>query len=437
MNKICVVGLGYIGFPTALMFAKSGLQVVGVDINEKIVNMLNEGKIHIEEKGLQEVYASVLESRFFTAQTEPEQADVFIIAVPTPITEVRKSDVSYVEAAIKAILPHLRKGNVVIVESTIPPRTIDDLVAPLIASAGWSMETDIFLAHCPERVLPGNIFKEMVENSRIIGGYNMAAAHKAASVYSIFVKGEIVLTTATSAEMAKLMENTYRDVNIALANELSMICASIGVDALEVIKLANKHPRVHLHSPGPGVGGHCIAVDPYFVIEKSPKLARLMSTAREINHSMPHYVLQQVERLCGAPGDKTIAIFGITYKGNVDDTRESPAMEVISLLTNKGYRVQIHDPHVRQENTPLLLTTSEEALKNADCLLILADHQEFKHLDEEKVFRLMKTPVVFDTKNCLNPNAYKKIKIFNYGNLYELVRGYDLFNREIAVTKKG
>lgn len=260
-KKICVIGLGYIGFPTSLVFARAGFEVIGVDVSERVVSALNAGEVHIEENGLEEIFQDVRTNYAFKAQRHPEPADTYIIAVPTPVNADHTANVDYVVSATEAVLPYLRKGNTVIVESTIPPRTIDDVVAPVLTKAGWRVGEEIYLAHCPERVLPGRIFQELVENNRIVGGYNPQSAEKAAEVYRAFVKGEIILTSATSAEMAKLMENTFRDVNIALANELAKVSASIGVDALEVIGLANKHPRVNLHTPGPGVGGHCIAVD--------------------------------------------------------------------------------------------------------------------------------------------------------------------------------
>ncbi|EGL19357.1 MULTISPECIES: nucleotide sugar dehydrogenase [unclassified Paenibacillus] len=422
-KKICVIGLGYIGFPTSLVFARAGFEVIGVDVSERVVSALNAGEVHIEENGLEEIFQDVRTNYAFKAQRHPEPADTYIIAVPTPVNADHTANVDYVVSATEAVLPYLRKGNTVIVESTIPPRTIDDVVAPVLTKAGWRVGEEIYLAHCPERVLPGRIFQELVENNRIVGGYNPQSAEKAAEVYRAFVKGEIILTSATSAEMAKLMENTFRDVNIALANELAKVSASIGVDALEVIGLANKHPRVNLHTPGPGVGGHCIAVDPYFIIEKAPELTPLMTASRAINNSMPAFVVEQTGKITPFHAGKRVAVFGITYKGNVDDIRESPALEVVHMLGENGFDVRVHDPHVLAELAPFPMFTAEEAVADAECLLILTDHNEFKALDLSLLSR-MKSPVILDTKNCVESSHVPQSagKLYNYGNLHELSR---------------
>ncbi|QMV41717.1 nucleotide sugar dehydrogenase [Cohnella cholangitidis] len=412
MKKICVIGLGYIGFPTALMFAKSGYEVVGVDVSSKVVSALNDGEIHIEEIGLRDVFSEVRNKFTFKAQTQPEQADVFIIAVPTPINKDFTAKLDYVISATEAIAPYLAKGNIVIVESTIPPRTTTDIVTPIIQAYGWSVGEDIYLSHCPERVLPGKIFIELVENNRIIGGYNRVSAEVTSEIYKSFVKGEIYLTDATSAEMAKLMENTFRDVNIALANELALVSERLGINALEVIEMANKHPRVNIHQPGPGVGGHCLAVDPYFIVEKAPEEARLISLARQINSGMPHFVVDQVFKLCRLKPNK-VAILGITYKGNIDDTRESPASEVIDLLKHRNVEISIYDPFVKEYREPLC-SNLEEALTDVDCAIILADHNEFKQLDFSKYQSKMRSPIILDTKNCIS--KISNIDLYKLGN---------------------
>lgn len=417
--KICVVGLGYIGLPTAAMFANSEHEVVGVDVNEHAVKLLNQGKIHIEEVGLEELVKRVVANGNLKAATSPEAADAFIIAVPTPLYPDQTANLEYVKSATKNILPFLKHGDVIIVESTIPPRTMDDVVAPLIQAEGWAVGEDIFLAHCPERVLPGRILIELVENTRIVGGINEVSARKAAEVYGTFVKGDIITTKAITAEMSKLMENTYRDVNIALANELAKISEKLGINALEVIQLANKHPRVNLHQPGPGVGGHCLAVDPYFIIEKAPVESTLINDARRINNSMPEFVVEQVAKIVENNGK--IAVFGLTYKGNIDDVRESPAMDIVSLLQENNYQLSIYDPHVSQEQVPFPLLTFDEAIDQAECILVLTDHNEFKTLDEVKIYSNMKTPVVFDTKNCVKINS-SAIKYYNYDNLFEMTQ---------------
>ncbi|MDT3763935.1 nucleotide sugar dehydrogenase [Priestia filamentosa] len=418
MEKICVVGLGYIGLPTAAIFAKAGFNVVGVDVNENAISLINKGEVHLEEVGLPEVVKDVVHSGNLRASLNVEEADVYIIAVPTPIHEDHTANVDYVISATKSILPFVKKNDVVIVESTIPPRTIDDIVAPLFEEAGWNPREDVYLAHCPERVLPGRILIELVENTRIVGGYTKEAAYQAAQVYRQIVTGEVIETQAVTAEMSKLMENTYRDVNIALANELGKISAKLGVNALDVITLANRHPRVNIHTPGPGVGGHCLAVDPYFIIEKAPELSPLISNAREINNSMPDFVLQCVQSILDK--DAKIAVFGLTYKGNIDDVRESPAMEIVSLLADKGFDLSIYDPHVTENQVNFPLQTFEDAISNAECILVLTDHKEFEELDEDLIVSKMKNPVILDTKNCANI-VNDSIAYYNFNNLFELI----------------
>lgn len=418
MNRLAVVGLGYIGLPTSAMFAKHGWNVVGVDVNERAIEKLNRGEIHIEEVGLPEVVAEVVAAGNLHGSLNPEKADCFIVAVPTPHNADNTADLSYVVSATQSILPFLEKGNVVIVESTIPPRTINDVVAPIIEKAGFIPGEDIYLAHCPERVLPGRILIELVENTRIVGGINEISAQKAAEVYATFVKGQILKTSAVSAEMAKLMENTYRDVNIALANELVKISEKLGVDALEVISLANHHPRVNLHQPGPGVGGHCLAVDPYFIIEKAPEEAQIIALARKTNNSMPAFTVKQINKLI-SDKDAKISVFGLTYKGNIDDVRESPAMEIVNELLNEGYNVSTFDPHVQQAQVKFKLSTFEEAVQDSELIVVLTDHDEFKLLDEEKLINLMKTPQLLDTKNCVKL-LNGAINYVNFGTLRDI-----------------
>lgn len=418
MKKVCVVGLGYIGLPTSAMFAKAGIEVVGVDISEHAVDTLNKGQIHIEEPGLGEIIREVVNDKLFRAQLTPEEADAFIIAVPTPNKddEYKSCDLKYVEDAVRAVMPYVKKGNAVIVESTIGPRTIDDFVRPIIEEKDFILGEDIYLAHCPERVLPGQIIREMVENNRIVGGYTPKCAEVVAGLYRSFVKGEIIQTNAKTAEMSKLMENTFRDVNIALANELAKVCNSLDINVLDVIQMANKHPRVNIHQPGPGVGGHCLAVDPYFIVEKAPELAQIISLARATNCSMPEYVVEEVEKLVNHDKTAKIAILGITYKGNIDDMRESPAMEIIEILEHRGYNLAIHDPHVHTNE--LNLISQDDALKDADLAVVLADHDEFKAMDLNKIAESMKKPMVFDTKNIIRDND-GKIILKNMGNLFE------------------
>lgn len=418
MSKICVIGLGYIGLPTSALFAKYGHEVVGVDINPKIVETINSGNIHIEETGLAELVKEVVSNGNLRASTAPEVSDAYIIAVPTPIYSDYTANVDYVISATESITNILKKGDTVIVESTIPPRTTDDIVKPILEKAGFNVGEDIYLAHCPERVLPGRILHELIHNTRIVGGINEQSTDKAAEVYQLVVKGEILKTSALTAEMSKLMENTFRDVNIALANELVKICNRLGINAHEVISYANKHPRVNLHYPGPGVGGHCLAVDPYFIIEKAAEESILIKTAREINNSMPSYVVNQVNYLVSELENPTISIFGLAYKGNVDDIRESPAVEIFHLLReNKNFNLKVFDPHVDQSQTSIPLSSFEDAIKDSNLVLILTDHNEFKNMNFDQLKNLMATPYIFDTRNCIEPNDESGVKVMKLGNL--------------------
>lgn len=411
--KICIVGQGYIGLPTAALFTRSDCEVVGVDVNEEIINNLNKGKIHIEEPGIAEIIKNAIDNNRYHASLTPEKADAFIITVPTPyIAENYSCDLSYVIEACNEILPFIEKGNTVIVESTIAPMSTDDVIKPIFEKAGYTIGKDLYLAHCPERVLPGKIIEELIHNDRIIGGITPECSKKASEVYGQFVEGELMLTEAKTAELSKCMENTYRDVNIALANELAKICAEIGVNALDVIKMANKHPRVNLHSPGPGVGGHCLAIDPYFIYAKAPETAKIIKLARDTNNSMPQFVYENV---CKIIPEGKISIFGVSYKGNTGDDRESPAYEIIVLLENKGYEIAIYEPHIERDN----FVDFNEAIEGSNLILILADHNEFKEMDYESIKDKMETPIIFDTKNILE-EVPKGIKLYNYGNLYKL-----------------
>ena len=287
----------------------------------------------------------------------------------------------------------------------------DETIRPIFENAGFTIGEDLYLAHCPERVLPGKIIEELIHNDRIIGGVTPECARKASEVYGHFVEGELMLTEAKTAELSKCMENTFRDVNIALANELAKICAEIGVNALDVIEMANKHPRVNLHSPGPGVGGHCLAIDPYFIYAKAPETAKIIKLARDTNKSMPKFVCDNVRKIIS---EGKIAVFGVSYKGNTGDDRESPAYEIIADLSN-DYEITIHDPHI--DNPDFL--SLEEAIEDANLILVLCDHNEFKALDYDLIKNSMESPIIFDTKNIIKevPN---EIKLYNYGNLYEL-----------------
>lgn len=414
--KLCTIGLGYIGLPTSIMFANHDVDVVGVDVNQEVIDKLNHGTIHIEEPGLQDALESVLYVEKFRAASKPEKADVFILSVPTPNKqdEYLSCDLTYVKQATDSIIPYLEKGNVVIIESTIAPRTMDDHVKPQLEEAGFIIGEDIYLVHCPERVLPGKIMQELVENNRIVGGVTPQCTEKGAEVYETFVKGEIIKTDARTAEMSKLMENTFRDVNIALANELTKVCNDLSINVLEVIRMANKHPRVNLHTPGPGVGGHCLAVDPYFIIAKSPENSPIIQLARETNNAMPDYVVESTKKLLAKHNGKKVTVFGLTYKGDVDDIRESPAMEIYEKLrTDDALDVVAYDPHV---NLSFVEKNLDAALENADLVLVLSDHSQFKYLKGAS-FEKMRTAQVFDTKNIVE-EYNETLTYINYGNLY-------------------
>lgn len=406
MNKICVLGLGYIGLPTASILATHGFKVIGVDVNETVINMLEKGKPHIKEPGLKTIVEAAIKSGNLTPTTKPEEADVFIIAVPTPLTEDKRADMGFVKAATESIVPCLHKGNLIILESTSPPGTTKELVVPILTESGLKIGEEVYVAHCPERVLPGRILKEIIENDRIIGGINRESAEKAKELYSTFVEGEIHLTDATTAEMVKLMENTYRDVNIALANELSILCNKLGIDAWKVIGLANKHPRVNLHRPGPGVGGHCLPVDPWFIVEKFPEDAKLIRLSREINDAQPRHVLEAIEKAIQGLKEPKVTILGVSYKGNVDDTRESPAKEIIHLLRERNYITAAYDPRVNSFEVEL--SGLEEAFQNSDCAVIMADHDEFKYLDPNELGKLMRTKQIIDTRRILDLGKWQE-----------------------------
>ena len=410
--KVCIIGQGYIGLPTAALFSRNHCEVVGVDISEEMIRNLNNGIIHIEEPGISDIIKKALDKKVYTASLTPQKADAFIITVPTPyIAENYSCDLSYVITACESILPYLEKGNTVIIESTIAPMSTDEVIKPIFEDAGFTIGKDLYLAHCPERVLPGKIIDELIHNDRIIGGVTPECAVKASEVYGQFVEGDLMLTEAKTAELSKCMENTFRDVNIALANELAKICVEIGVNALDVIEMANKHPRVNLHSPGPGVGGHCLAIDPYFIYAKAPETAKIIKLARDTNNSMPDFVCKNVEKIIE---NGKIAVLGVSYKGNTGDDRESPAYEIIAKLSN-NYKIAIHDPHIDNPN----FVGFDEATKDADLILILCDHDEFKHMDYESIIKNAKNPVIFDTKNIIK-EVPDEITLYNYGNLYKL-----------------
>lgn len=397
--KVCVVGLGYIGLPTAALAATAGHEVVGVDTNSAIVKALNNGMPHIKERGLAELAKQmVAEGRLYARETVTE-ADVFIVAVPTPITDQKTADLSYVRQASLSIVPHLRPESLFVVESTIPPRCTEEVIIPILEQSSLTAGVDFHVAHCPERVIPGNIMHELVYNDRVIGGVNEKSCREAERFYATFVKGNIYTTGLKEAELTKLTENAFRDVNIAFANELALMCEELGVDAWEVVRMANRHPRVNILNPGPGVGGHCIAVDPWFLIETCPEVTRLIAAARDVNDSRPKRIAAQIEaRLANCDVERpVVASLGVTYKANVCDMRCSPSVEVIAHLEKKGFEVRVCDPYANGES-PYECVSIEEAVSGADALVLLVDHDEFKDLDLDVLKKMMRNRIVIDTR---------------------------------------
>ena len=418
-QKICVIGLGYIGLPTASTFAAHGIKVLGVDISPHIIETINKGEIHIHEPGLLEEVQKAIQSGNFRAATEPEEADAFIIAVPTPFQEnkfgeyngltYKLADMRAVTSAAESIVPFLRKGNLVVLESTSPPRTTVDLIAPILARSGLEAGRDFHLAYSPERVLPGQILRELIENARVIGGVTPESAQAGYDLYGTFVKGQIIKTDATTAEMVKLMENTYRDVNIAIANEFSRLADKFGVDVWEAISIANLHPRVKILSPGPGVGGHCISVDPWFFVEAAPEITPLIYHSRQVNDAQPHFVVDTVKRALGSLKGKKIAALGLAYKPDVDDLRESPANEVVQILQHEGAQVKAWEPFKPDANMPGIDMASslEAAIKEADAIVLLVKHAEFLKFNPLEIAKKTSARIVIDTVNGWKKEAWE------------------------------
>lgn len=371
-KRIVVIGTGYVGLPAALMWARAGHPVVGVDIRENLVRAINDRTLLVNERELNDLLADDAVRKNLIAQTSPCEGDVFVIAVPTPVDTLKKvADLGFVKSAVESIAPFLRAGNLVLLESTVPPLTTRNYVKPLIEQLSeLKVPSDVLLAHCPERILPGNIFREIVANDRLIGGVDAASTAAAKAVYSSFVIGELVETDDLSAELAKLMENTFRDVNIALANEFSLICEDVGVDVRKVIGFANRHPRVKILAPGIGVGGHCIPVDPWFLKEIAPYNSRLISTARAINDEMPARTAAKIRHAVRSLNKPKIVAFGATYKKNCEDVRESPAVEVVHLLQRDGYDVKHVDPLV----PGMQYDDVASLLKECDLAVVLVAH---------------------------------------------------------------
>jgi UDP-N-acetyl-D-mannosaminuronic acid dehydrogenase len=408
MNTICLLGLGYIGLPTGSMFALAGKDVIGVDPSPRVQAELKAGRAPVEEPELQTLVAAATNSGRLRVQTRPAAADAFIIAVPTPLDALTKrADLTYVEQAARDIAPLLRRGNLIVLESTVPPGTTRDVLAPILAQSGLQPGRDIFVAHCPERVLPGRILVELEQNDRLAGGLTPVCAERAADLYSAFVKGAIMRTDATTAEMVKVMENTFRDVNVALANEFSLVAERIGVDVWEAIRLANHHPRVNVLRPGPGVGGHCIAVDPWFLVGAAPEVTPLIRASREVNDAMPEHVLERLASLVSPPAP--VALLGVTYKAEVDDVRESPALRVAELAVDRGYDVRLCDPHVKTDTPglPAPVLPIEQALRDAHAVVLLVDHRAFKDLDVDLAAALVRHRRFLDARNAVDRQAWR------------------------------
>ncbi|NUW70329.1 UDP-N-acetyl-D-mannosamine dehydrogenase [Vibrio coralliilyticus] len=410
-NKVSVVGLGYIGLPTAAVIASRGIEVIGIDVNQHAVDTINQGEIHIVEPDLDIVVRSAVMTGKLKATTVPEAADAFMVAVPTPFKgDNHEPDLSYIESAAKAIAPVLEKGNLVVLESTSPVGATEKM-------AGWLAEArpdltfpqqngdaaDIKVAHCPERVLPGYVLQELVSNDRVIGGMSDACNKRAVELYQIFVRGECILTNSRTAEMAKLTENSFRDVNIAFANELSLICEKLKINVWELIKLSNRHPRVNILNPGPGVGGHCIAVDPWFIVNSCPDEAKVIAMAREVNDGKPHWVIDQVKQAADEFKKPVIACLGLAFKADIDDLRESPALDITTKLANENVgQVIAVEPNISSLPENLVkagveFMDLERALEVANVVVVLVDHKQFKAADKLAFSK----KVVIDTRGVL------------------------------------
>ena len=410
--KVCVQGLGYIGLPTAAMMALVGHRVMGYDVDPRVAASLRDGAPHVKEEPVRALVLAALDSGNLTLCDElPAGADAYVMCVPTPTVD-HKPDLSYVQAAARAVAPLLRPGALVVLESTVPPGTMDRVVVPALRAAGVDPDT-VAIAHCPERVIPGAIVKELRENARVVGGRNPGDAERARALYATFTEGTIFTTDNVTAELVKVIENTYRDVNIAFANELALLSEELGVDAHEAIALANHHPRVNILAPGPGVGGHCIPVDPHFLSNANPFVTELIQTSRRINERMPHVVVRRIAEFVPPREGATIAILGAAYKADVDDTRESPTERVEELLHERGYATRVFDP-VAERYKHELTPTLEAAVQDCDAIVLMVGHQAFGAIDPEHVALLCRAKTVIDTRAFLNAKAWTRAGFHYY-----------------------
>lgn len=398
MKAINVIGLGYIGLPTALMFAKSGLKVVGTDYNKELVDKLNRGELTFEEEGIEELFQAANKNGI-EFSTEYLTTNIYILSVPTPfVRSSKKIDPVYVINAVNNVLDVCEKGSILILESTVSPGTMDSFVRPEIEKRGMVIGDDIHLVHAPERIIPGNMVYELEYNSRTIGADSIEVAERVKELYASFCKAEIVLTDIRSAEMSKVVENTFRDINIAFANELAQICRNDGMDVYEIIRIANKHPRVNILNPGPGVGGHCISVDPWFLVGDYPDLTSLIHSARDINDAMPEFVRKRILTIMKDNNitslDK-VGLYGLAYKENVDDVRESPTLQLLGILEeNMNHGVKVYDPHIRRKLVEGQIMNFDDFMENLEMVVIMVGHDHIKkHLDR------IRDLVIFDTKN--------------------------------------
>jgi UDP-N-acetyl-D-mannosaminuronic acid dehydrogenase len=400
-----VLGLGYIGLPTAAMLAKSGHRVTGVDVDSGRIDDIVAGCRHVTERDVCRLACSALISGNLTVGSAmPHEADAYLICVPTP-TRAHRPDLRYVEAAAQAVAGRIKEGNLVVLESTVPPGTTENIVVSRLEAAGVNLDS-VHVAHCPERVIPGSIVHELRHNARVIGGRRPIDAERARDLYASFCTGEICITDCTTAELVKVVENAFRDVNLAFANELATLGEALGVDAWEVIRLANKHPRVNVLKPGPGVGGHCIPVDPHFLSNANPFLTELIQTARRVNERMPHVVTRAIdEALSPARTGSKIALLGAAYKADVDDTRESPAIEVLHLLQERRHQVAVYDPLAHSFEYPLS-PTLEGAVCDSDAIVLITDHRAFRDINPYTIAPLVRRRTLIDTRNFLDREAW-------------------------------
>jgi UDP-N-acetyl-D-mannosaminuronic acid dehydrogenase len=420
IKTVSVIGMGYIGLPTCAIFASRNIEVIGVDTNAAVVERVNRGEIHIVEPDLDGLIQKVVANGRLRALTRPQSADAFVIAVPTPITDDHKPDVSYVFAAAESIAPVLKKGDLVVLESTSPVGTTREMCIRLQAlrpdlsfPTTVGEKADVLVAYSPERVLPGKVLSELINNDRSIGGLSRRSSQRAAELYSVFVGGDLFITTAETAELVKLTENAFRDVNIAFANELAAVSQDLHLNVWEVIELANRHPRVNILQPGPGVGGHCIAVDPYFIIDAAPESTRLMRAARQINSDRPYAVVRDVESLLEPGKKQTVACLGLSFKPNIDDLRESPAVEVVKLLAETGAaHIIAAEPHTRAlprqlQGLGIEFTDALSAIDRADVVVLLVDHRQFSLIDASalKDKKLIDTRGLWTWKKAQRPDA--------------------------------